>query len=157
MTIDEIRARAKAATPGPWQWFGNTKAKTCYLATTHSGRRFVLQFSRWGMQSAQPVFQVYGAPVGFPDRPDCGIMVSLKGLVEHVPQMGPKFEVDYRRDFYGIAHPDATFIASARQDVEDLLSAYDQAVAERDAALAELATLRLDVLAGRCARKDSGT
>lgn len=42
---------------GPWQWIGNATSHSIYLATTHSGRRFVMQFSRWGMTGAQPVFQ----------------------------------------------------------------------------------------------------
>src|SRR5258708_72277 len=40
--IDEIRARADAATKGPWQWFGNTASDRVYLATTHSGRLYIL-------------------------------------------------------------------------------------------------------------------
>lgn len=40
--IQAIRDRAAAATPGPWRWFGNTEVDSVYLATTHSGRLFVL-------------------------------------------------------------------------------------------------------------------
>ncbi len=37
--LQEIRARAAAATPGPWGWFGNDDR--VYLATRHSGRLYV--------------------------------------------------------------------------------------------------------------------
>src|SRR5690606_27785976 len=54
--LDEIKARANAATPGPWGWFGNTDVKDLYLATKQWGRHYVMGFRRWGMQSAQPEF-----------------------------------------------------------------------------------------------------
>ncbi|MBY5917310.1 hypothetical protein HFO77_23230 [Rhizobium leguminosarum] len=44
-------------TPGPWAWFGNASSNSIYLATTHSGRRYVMDFVRWGMRGAQPRFQ----------------------------------------------------------------------------------------------------
>lgn len=49
---------AKATfTPGPWEWFGNARNQEIYLATVHSGRRYVMGFQRWGMRGAQPMFQ----------------------------------------------------------------------------------------------------
>jgi len=42
----------------------------------------------------------------------------------------------------GIAHPDATFIASARQDVDDLLSEIDRLTAE----LARVSTIATKLL-----------
>ena len=44
-------------TPGPWQWYGNARNREVYLATSHSGRRYVMGFRRWGMSGAQPMFQ----------------------------------------------------------------------------------------------------
>lgn len=44
-------------TPGPWAWFGTGNNQNLYLATTHSGRRYVMGFERWGMRGAQPIFQ----------------------------------------------------------------------------------------------------
>lgn len=44
-------------TPGPWAWYGNAKTREIYLATKHSGRRYVMGFRRWGMRGAQPMFQ----------------------------------------------------------------------------------------------------
>lgn len=130
MTPDQLkslRALCEAATPGPWQWYGNTKTYEVYLATKHSGRRFVMDFARWGMGSAQPRFQVTIDG----DASGAGVMRSLvdlaggdarakeKGL--DLPALGPLFEVDYRRQFVGIGHPDAAFIAAARQAVPVLI------------------------------------
>ena len=56
--LDRIEEIAKAATPGPWQWYGNTKMHEVYLATVNRGRVYVMDFVRWGMAGAQPRFQV---------------------------------------------------------------------------------------------------
>ena len=110
--LNVIRDRAEAATPGPWGWFGNLKADGPYLATVHGGRRFVMQFARLGMQSAQPRFQVYD-----PEH-DWGYMVDGRDLAI--------YEADHRADIVGFDNPDAEFIAHARQDVADLLAEVDQ-------------------------------
>ncbi len=145
MTIDleAIVKRAEAATPGPWQWFGNTKQFNCYLATIHGGRRFVLQFDRWGMSSAQPTFQVYSERNG--------LMVKLAKLPE---ELGPKFEADHRRDFCGIAHPDAEFIAHARQDIDDLLAEVDRLQSENES-LRRSAEFACEEPCGRCGPCDA--
>ncbi len=101
-------------TPGPWGWFGNPY-RGVHIAAKHSGRRFVMQFARWGMQAAQPRFQLN-------DR-----MVNAAELL--------KFEVGdrdvtgltaakanssvYRLDVIDIDHPDARLMIAA----PDLLSA----------------------------------
>jgi hypothetical protein len=41
--VEAIRARAAAATAGPWRWFGNTAVDSVYLGTDHSGRLFLLR------------------------------------------------------------------------------------------------------------------
>lgn len=41
--LQEIRERAEATIKGPWRWFGNRSVDDIYLATTHSGRQFLLQ------------------------------------------------------------------------------------------------------------------
>ena len=118
--LKEIRDRAAAATPGPWQWFGNWDFREVYLATVNYGRRYVLGFRRWGMQGAQPVFR---------SKPGDGATLQTASEV-------PIFEVCrsatsrddqrvYRGDLVGFRNADAEFIASARQDVDDLLARID--------------------------------
>lgn len=81
-------------TPGPWHWFVNNKAKTCYLATWDRGRIFVMQMVRWGMQGAIARFQV---PTGG------------GGIMTDVHQLGnPDHNGQIR-----LRHPDAALIASA--------------------------------------------
>ena len=92
------------ATPGPWEWFGNTKMAEVYLATTHSGRVFVMDFARWGMSLAQPRFQVrYEGGLG-----------CMRKLSELEGDNAPKMVASHRKEFVGIGHPDAALIASAR-------------------------------------------
>ena len=100
-----LEQMARSAQPGPWQWFGNTKTYEVYLATVHGGRIYVLDFARWGMGGGQPRFN-FG-----------GIMHSLGELGKTDHPSGPKFEVPYRRQFVGIGHPDATYIAGSSPDV----------------------------------------
>ena len=109
-------------TPGPWKWCGNARTNEVYLATTHSGRRYVMGFQRWGMRGAQPVFQP-----------------RERGLVPAEKLF--KFEVGdqrvtgvaeaqandsvYRLDIRGIDCADAHLIAAA----PELLAALEEAVA----------------------------
>jgi hypothetical protein len=85
-------------TPGPWKWFGNLSTQEVYLATARHGRKFVMQFERWGMRGAQPSFQVRN---GAGD----GTMKPCKELAVR--------EVPYRGDIVEIDHPDARLIAAA--------------------------------------------
>lgn len=97
-------------TPGPWRWFGNVVHNSLYLATTHSGRRYVMSFKRWGFSGAQPQFQPAGRglvdasqllqfEVG--DRDVVGVEAACSnGSV-------------YRMDIRGIDCPDAHLIAAA--------------------------------------------
>ncbi|MBN9687156.1 MULTISPECIES: hypothetical protein [unclassified Corallococcus] len=108
--LEAIRARHAAATEGPWKWFGyvsrpgrSANLNRLYLATVNRGRRFVMNFVRMGMRSAQPRFQ----------PPPGGLMVEASKLVT--------YEVDYRDDVAGISAPDAVFMESSWQDVKDLL------------------------------------
>lgn len=127
--IAEVRRLDAEATPGEWQWYGNTYAHSCYLATVHSGRIYVLDFVRWGMQDAQPRFRW---PVGA----DAGIMYSLAKMPS---ECGPRFEVEYRRDFAGINHPDAELITYYRTaapllvgEVERLRAEVERLTRDRD-------------------------
>lgn len=108
LDINALEVIAKAARPGPWQWFGNTSMHDVYLSTVHGGRNYVMDFARWGMSGAQPRFQVQvGSDIG-----SVPLMVSLGDLGSTEHPMGPKFEVSYRRHFTGIGHPDAMHIAA---------------------------------------------
>jgi len=110
--VDEIAARAAAATLGPWGWFGH-RDHGMYLSTVYHGRIYVMDFIRQGMQGAQPRFQVHENP----EHPDWGTMTPASELA--VLEVAPR---DYRDDIVGIDHPDAAFIAAARDDVPWLLA-----------------------------------
>ena len=130
--LDAIRQRAADALPGPWHWGGNVETHHFRLTAPQgrNGRRGlyeVMDFVRWGMRSAQPRFLN---------------LVEGGHWMEKASEM-PIFEVCpdatsfddprvYRGTLVGIRHPDATFIAHARQDVDDLLAHIDQLQAELD-------------------------
>jgi len=95
-------------TEGPWEWFGNLKVRSVYLATKHSGRRFVMQFERWGMQGAAPRFQHV-----------------TKHLMYRFERWANK-ERDYRADIRGIDHPDAILIALAPDLATNLTAAVER-------------------------------
>lgn len=109
--------RDNTFTPGPWKWFGNAQSNSVYLATTHSGRLYVMDFVRWGMWGAQPRFQ-----------PERGVMVDAKDLIQF--EVGERSVVGmdaakkdgsvYRYDVRGIDCPDARLIAAA-PDMYDAL------------------------------------
>ncbi|WP_246675978.1 hypothetical protein [Mesorhizobium sp. B2-1-3] len=118
-------------TPGPWQWFGNANSNHVYLATVHGGRRYVMDFVRWGMRGAQPRFQ-----------PERGGMIDAKDLLQF--EVGDqaiigidaarKDESVYRYDVRGINSADARLIAAA----PTMLAALQAIVAKFDpAALVE--------------------
>jgi hypothetical protein len=131
-------------TPGPWAWFGNATTNSLYLATTHSGRRFVMDFTRWGFRGAQPRFQA-----------ERGIMIDAKDLLKF--QVGDQSVVGvdaakkdtsvYRLDVRGIASADARLIASAPDLLEALRALLDSDI---DKELAhEMAEAALDKAEGR--------
>ncbi len=116
--IDEIRARAADATPGPWLWKGNTESFRIELISRAPGIWTVMSFERWGMRDAQPYF------LG-----DDRFLHSVKDFV--VYQVCPDCESKddprvYRQDFFEINHPDARFIAHAREDIDVLLAEIDR-------------------------------
>lgn len=104
--LQAIRARHEASTRGPWRWFGQggrkRKQVDLYLATTHSGRRFVVDFTRSGMNGAQPRF-----------RSPRGLMADASTML--------RYEVNYRDDVAGIDNPDAVALERSWEDVDDLL------------------------------------
>lgn len=105
-------------TKGPWGWFGSAgNIPEIYLATKHSGRRYVMGFDRWGLNGAQPSFQPNG----------CG-MVKAKDLLQF--EVGDQSIIGldsarkdasvYRFQIRGIAAPDAHLIAAAPELYEAL-------------------------------------
>lgn len=150
MNLGEIRARADRATPGPWQWFGNTDVQQVYLATKRWGRMFVMGFHRWGMQGAKPVF--FEGRSWRPDPESIGDFTSPGRMVDANERA--RYEVCptatersdyrvYRADLAGIRNADAEFIAHSRQDVAELLGEVDRLTAQRDRAQ-ELLTAVID-------------
>ena len=118
-TIDEIRERLADVTPGPWEWRGNVDTHNVHLRGMGPGRPDIMSFRRSGMQGAKPFFC---------DLRDRGMITDgYKMAVFEVcrdasERSDPRV---YRGHVVGFRHPDATFIASARQDVDDLLAYID--------------------------------
>ncbi|MBO9624136.1 MAG: hypothetical protein J7500_15620 [Sphingomonas sp.] len=114
-------------TPGPWSWFGNARNREIYLATTHSGRRYVMGFRRWGMSGAQPMFQPANRGLVPAER----LLTFEVGdrEVRGVEQAKANDSV-YRLDISGIDCADARLIAAAPDfatiapDAVELLNRY---------------------------------
>lgn len=96
-------------TPGPWQWFGNTQSKLFYLATPDRGRQFVMTFCRYGIQGAQPAFQVNGLMHKASEL--CRYEVGDSGVIG--AEQARTNSTVYRKDVSGIDNPDARLIADA--------------------------------------------
>lgn len=118
--LDERRARREGITPGPWRWTGYTKG--CDLRVMNDAGLIVMDFDRWGMQSAQPRFRV--CPHGME------VMHTAKMMLATRTACSP--------EIVGVDHPDAAFIAAAPtdlttadSDVERLLARVEEL--ERDA------------------------
>lgn len=124
--IDAIRIRANAATPAPWLWRGNLDAHQILLVSPRvPGERTVMDFVRLGMQRAAPRFCVNR---GFMHRADAFAVFEVCPEAENRQDRRV-----YRGDIIDLRHPDAQFIAHARQDIEDLL-AYITHLEEREGA-----------------------
>ncbi|SDX52653.1 hypothetical protein SAMN05216215_10128 [Saccharopolyspora shandongensis] len=127
--LDEIKARAAAATPGPWGWFGNTDVRHIYLSTKYWGRQIVMDFARWGMQSARPRFAdgrtFSHSPQSWHDFGSSGLMADADQIArfEVAPNAhSRKDPAVYRADISGIRNPDATFIEHSRADIDWLVA-----------------------------------
>ncbi|KQM37973.1 hypothetical protein [Sphingomonas sp. Leaf10] len=104
-------------TPGPWQWYGNARNREVYLATSHSGRRYVMGFRRWGMSGAQPMFQP--AERGLvPADTLLTFEVGDRGVRGH--EQAKADDSVYRYDIRGIDCDDARLIAAAPELLEAL-------------------------------------
>lgn len=115
LDLEAIRARHEAATPGPWHWAGNTDVHRIYLAnwTPGLGRCTIMDFSRWGMQSARPRF---AEDLMMVDADKRAVYEVAKAATS---RLDPRV---YRADISSIDHPDAVFIAHARADIPALLA-----------------------------------
>lgn len=117
----EARARADATPKGPWKWFGNTKTRSIYLATDHSGRVFVMDFERWG-PAAAPRFQENHRMIRADEFVEYEV-APVRGVRNLCPQV-------YRQDFIGLDHPVPKFLAAARSDVSTLCDIIESQAAE---------------------------
>jgi hypothetical protein len=118
--LDAIRERCEKATPGPWMWDISTANKECTLATAHSGKYYVMGFARWGTQGACPTFQEFEKYEGPVTGRESKGMSRADSLAKSLP--GKEHHKGF--DDY-IDHPDAIFIAHAKNDMEALLAEID--------------------------------
>jgi len=109
-------------TPGPWAWYGNARTQSIYLATTHSGRRCVMGFRRWGMANAQPEFQPDQARRLVPASDLLNFEVGDRSVTGY--EAAKSDDSVYRYDICGIDCADARLIAAA----PDLLNALKAAL-----------------------------
>ncbi len=121
-------------TPGPWGWFGNVDTKNLYLAAKHSGRQFVMGFTRYGMQSAKPEFNLNSRMVGADE------LVRFAVCPEATSREDERV---YRGDIVDIDHADARLIAAAPELYEaakNVLDWFSELESREDQAV--LGTLR---------------
>lgn len=127
MSIESIKERADAATPGPWGWTGNLKLRWVELSTLHSGRLGVMRFDRWGMTGAQPVFldtESRSRGMGAVTTVKASDVPIFEVCRDATSAADPRV---YRQDILGLRHPDAAFIAHARQDIPLLIAVAEAA------------------------------
>jgi len=161
--LAEIRARAEAATEGPWHWSGNTDVDTPSLSTWKPGlgRCTVLAIGREERTSTgrqADSIREYAEECG--NDPDemvedwmtdglggtisdpvlwfyedgWAVDAATRVVYEVAPNATTRDDPNvYRADIKDIRHPDAQFIAHARQDVPTLLAALEAVVAEHKA------------------------
>ncbi len=115
--IPPVPVEAIVHTPGPWAWFGNGKHGV-YLATIHSGRRYIMDFVRMGMRGAQPRFQPHR---GNGMRPSSELLMFEVGNqdVRGIKEAEADSSV-YRFDVRGIDCADARLIAAAPELLDAL-------------------------------------
>lgn len=101
--VVEARELLAKATPGTWRWSINPHAKQVRLESEDGPRSIVIDFARWGMNGAQPRFQVDGL---MQDAQDCAVIVEGR---EH-----------HAKWYQTLEHPDANLIARAPQLLKTL-------------------------------------
>lgn len=114
--LEIIRARATAATPGPWTWTEH-RFDGFDLVAAVSGIPYVMGFARRGFQGAQPTF-AEGRDMASPG--------FSAGIMQHADDLRRSPGLQWPRTSVEFANPDARFIAHARKDVDDLLAEVDR-------------------------------
>lgn len=106
-------------TPGPWAWMGSPHG--LYLATTHTGRQYVMGFRRMGFSGAQPVFRANHRMVPAADIVQFEVGDrSVRGFTQ-----AKEADSVYRLDVDGIDNADARLIAASPDLLAALISARD--------------------------------
>lgn len=120
--LEEIRTRTTEASDGPWFWRGNVDVRSLRLSRSRPGLGLctVMDFARWGMQSARPRFTRSVDDLWMADADAMPVFEVCRDATERSD------ERVYRGDVVGIRHPDAEFIAHSRADVEWLLAEVDR-------------------------------
>jgi hypothetical protein len=173
LDLDALEKLERAATPGPWHWAGNVDSGEPYLATwipgagrcqvlaigsedrATTGRRAdeVRSYAResgldpedmvrewatdnYGEPVKEPRLWFYSDLMADPARDKVVYEVAPEATTRDDPKV-------YRADIVGIRHPDAEFIAAARQALPDLIAA----ARERDRLLDETETAHDDTVA----------
>lgn len=118
--FNEIDARHRAATQGPWGWTGDTEVKNIHLQANRRGRLTVMDFWRWGLNGAQP---------GFRNDAECRMYKASELAVHSVSDLETKCPPNckcYRETIAGIDNPDAQLIAHSWADMDWLLRTYER-------------------------------
>lgn len=105
-------------TRAPWRWYANVRQRRVELRTPDRGCLTVMDFTRWGMQFAQPMFRVCLAGQEDPNAYMGGRLCPVAELETHPDHNGDGT----------IDHPDARLIEAApalRDEVERLREALE--------------------------------
>lgn len=138
-TTQAVTALLDGVTPGPWDWQVSRVSRSVELSggrqSKAGGDLTVMSFARWGMQEAAPVFYTWeGNYAAKADRAD---KIA-------VPEYGREHHAEW---FARIDHPDARFIAAARDLVPELQAERDALASALAAAEARARESALDALA----------
>ncbi len=143
LDLDAIKARKDAATPGPWKWAGYTDGSIELRTVGQGGRRIVTT-----VRTEPCLVELPGEDWSVTaDACDSCLAESKKTMDPWLNYRCPKEanldtvwlhdndgdlirpanvwavrERPYRNDVASVDHPDAEFIAHARQDIDDLVA-----------------------------------
>lgn len=145
--IEQIRQREQAATPGPWGWRGHDTGSV-ELRTLHSGGLRIISTARqqpctvWVEAAGYFLMDEACAPCRGayanrevdsgrcekPENLDTVWVWDPSGFIKPINEWTER-EQPYRSDVARTTHPDAEFIAHAREDVAVLLAEIDRLTA----------------------------